>query len=98
MLVMEAGSELRAEVLAEEIVDRYRSMMCSKVGLLEMIGEFDRRGLAQECGASSTATWLMRRLGISESSAHECAMPGCRPMGLGPRAAKLGIKPLVRCT
>ena len=71
MLVMEAESELRAEVLAEEIVDRYRSMMRSKAGLLEMIGEFDRRGLAQECGASSTATWLMRRLGISESSAHE---------------------------
>ncbi|MEC4356496.1 DUF222 domain-containing protein, partial [Klebsiella pneumoniae] len=68
---MEAEPELRAEVLAEEIVARYRSMMRSKAGLLEMIGEFDHRGLAQECGASSTATWLMRRLGISESSAHE---------------------------
>lgn len=71
MLVMEAQSELGIEALAEGIVDQYRSMMRSKSGLLEMIGEFDRRSLAEECGASSTATWLMRRLGLSESTAHE---------------------------
>lgn len=71
MLVMEAEPELGVQALAEGIVDSYRSMMRSKAGMLEMIGEFDRRNLAEKCGASSTATWLMRRLGLSESSAHE---------------------------
>ena len=57
--------------LAEDIVSQYVVLVRSKARLLEMIGEFDRLNLAEQCGASSTATWLMRRLGISESTAHE---------------------------
>ena len=71
MLEMRDETELGHGELAEDIVYAYRSMMRSKSGLLEMIGEFDRRDLAEKCGSSSTATWLMRRLGLSESSAHE---------------------------
>ena len=63
--------ELNRFILAEDIVSEYVSLMRSKARLLRMIGEFDRRNLAEECGASSTATWLMRRLGMSESTAHE---------------------------
>jgi len=69
--LLEMEEELNRFILAEDIVSEYVSLMRSKARLLRMIGEFDRRNLAEECGASSTATWLMRRLGMSESTAHE---------------------------
>lgn len=71
MALLEMEEELNRFILAEDIVSEYVSLMRSKARLLRMIGEFDRRNLAEECGASSTATWLMRRLGMSESTAHE---------------------------
>lgn len=71
MALLEMEEELNRVILVEDIVSEYVSLMRSKARLLRMIGEFDRRNLAEECGASSTATWLMRRLGMSESTAHE---------------------------
>lgn len=71
MAVLETNEVLGPAVLAEDIVAEYVSLMRSKARLLEMIAEFDRRNLAEECGATSTATWLIRRLGMSESTAHE---------------------------
>lgn len=71
MALLEMEEDLNRLILAEDIVSEYVSLMRSKARLLRMIGEFDRRDLAEECGSSSTATWLMRRLGMSESTAHE---------------------------
>ena len=63
--------ELDLEWLAEEIVATYVTVVRSKARLLILIGDFDHMGLANECGATSTAAWLIRRLGVSESTAHE---------------------------
>lgn len=71
MAVLEMEEELNLVILAEDIVAEYVSLMRSKARFLKMIAEFDRRNLAEECGASSTATWMIRRLGMSESTAHE---------------------------
>lgn len=71
MAVLEMEDDLNPVILVEDIVAEYVSLMRSRARILRMIGEFDRRNLAEECGASSTATWMMRRLGMSESTAHE---------------------------
>ncbi|MCQ4620854.1 DUF222 domain-containing protein [Corynebacterium genitalium ATCC 33030] len=63
--------ELDLEWLAEEIVATYVTVVRSKARLMVLIGDFDQMGLANECGATSTAAWLIRRLGVSESTAHE---------------------------
>lgn len=57
--------------IAEDIVATFVSMSRSKANLLVKIAEFDQLDLAHDCGATSTATWMTRRLGISESTAYE---------------------------
>lgn len=54
-----------------EIIDTYTAMIQSKASLLAQIAEFDQLDYARDLGATSTVAWLIRRLGISQSTAHE---------------------------
>ena len=57
--------------IGQLIETAHRSMTQCKADLLEQIRLFDLLELATECGARTTAQFLMRRLGISASTAHE---------------------------
>jgi len=58
----------------------------------------DGRGLIINAGRSTRLATDGQIRSLLAMWGGQSAMPGCRPIGLGPRAAKLGIKPLVRCT
>ena len=60
-----------AIALSQQIEDSHRAMTQSKAELLSAIQTFDELALAIECGSSTTAHFLMRRLGVSSSTAHE---------------------------
>ena len=60
-----------AVALSQQIEDSHRAMTQSKAELLSAIQTFDELALAIECGSSTTAHFLMRRLGVSSSTAHE---------------------------
>lgn len=60
-----------AIALGQQIEDMHRAMTQSKAELLSAIQTFDELALAIECGSSTTAHFLMRRLGVSSSTAHE---------------------------
>mgnify|MGYP001942033987 FL=1 len=60
-----------AIALSQQIEDSHRAMTQSKAELLSAIQTFDELALAIECGSSTTAQFLMRRLGVSSSTAHE---------------------------
>ena len=71
MTAILAEPNLLAAHIGAGIIDAYATMMRSKASLLAQIAEFDYLGLAQDLGATSTSAWLIRRLGISHSTAHE---------------------------
>ena len=60
-----------AIALSQQIEDSHRAMTQSKAELLSAIQTFDELALAIECGSTTTAHFLMRRLGVSSSTAHE---------------------------
>ena len=60
--------------IGQLIETAHRSMTQCKADLLEQIRLFDLLELATECGARTTAQFLMRRLGISASTAHELSL------------------------
>ena len=60
-----------AIALSQQIEDMHRAMTQSKAELLSAIQTFDELALAIECGSTTTAHFLMRRLGVSSSTAHE---------------------------
>lgn len=60
-----------AIALSQQIEDSHRAMTQSKAELFSAIQTFDELALAIECGSSTTAHFLMRRLGVSSSTAHE---------------------------
>ena len=60
-----------AVALSQQIEATHRAMTQSKAELLSAIQMFDELALAIECGSSTTAHFLMRRLGVSSSTAHE---------------------------
>lgn len=66
-----AESNPLAIALSQQIEDSHRAMTQSKAELLSAIQTFDELALAIECGSSTTAHFLMRRLGVSSSTAHE---------------------------
>lgn len=57
--------------LSQEIESAHRAMTQNKASLLSAIRMFDSLELANECGARTTAQFLIRRLGVSASTAHE---------------------------
>ena len=57
--------------LSQEIESTHRAMTQNKASLLSAIRMFDSLELANECGARTTAQFLIRRLGVSASTAHE---------------------------
>ena len=57
--------------LADRIASTFGRMTRQKAALLRDIGIFDKLRLARRLGATTTAQWLIRRLGISKSTAHE---------------------------
>lgn len=57
--------------LADRIASTFGRMTQQKAALLRDIGIFDKLRLARRLGATTTAQWLIRRLGISKSTAHE---------------------------
>ena len=60
-----------AIALSQQIEDSHRAMTQTKAELLSAIQTFDELALAIECGSTTTAHFLMRRLGVSSSTAHE---------------------------
>lgn len=62
--------------LVERIQDLHRRLTRGKAELIAAIYEFDANNLAEAHGASSTATWLCRVLGISRSTAYEYVRVG----------------------
>ena len=60
-----------AIALSQQIEDMHRAMTQSKAELLSAIQTFDELALAIECGSTTTAHFLMRRLGVSSSTSHE---------------------------
>ena len=63
--------EAIALALCQSIDDAHRGMSSNKAKLLAGIREFDKLELANEVGTRTTAQWLMRRYGMSSSTAHE---------------------------
>ncbi|WP_156806846.1 HNH endonuclease signature motif containing protein [Corynebacterium capitovis] len=59
-----------AEITAD-IVGVFGRITRQKAYLLQRIGQFDALGLARRMGASTTAMWLIQRLGVSNTTAHE---------------------------
>ncbi|WP_235933603.1 HNH endonuclease signature motif containing protein [Corynebacterium qintianiae] len=57
--------------LAEDIISGFTGITRRKAELLRSIARFDKHGLARRFGASTTARWLVHRLGLSETTAHE---------------------------
>lgn len=57
--------------LSQEIESAHRAISQNKASLLSAIQTFDSLELANECGARTTAQFLIRRLGVSASTAHE---------------------------
>lgn len=57
--------------LSQEIESAFRAIAQNKASLLSAIQTFDTLELANECGARTTAQFLIRRLGVSASTAHE---------------------------
>lgn len=57
--------------LADAIVASFAGVTRKKAEMLQDIAVFDRLSLARSFGASTTARWLVQRLGISETTAHE---------------------------
>lgn len=57
--------------LAEGIVASFAYLTRRKAEILRDIGRFDSAGLARRFGASTTALWLVQRLGVSQTTAHE---------------------------
>ena len=57
--------------LSQEIESAFRAITQNKASLLSAIQTFDSLELANECGARTTAQFLIRRLGVSSSTAHE---------------------------
>lgn len=57
--------------LGQEIESAHRALTQNKAALLTAIHTFDALELATECGARTTAHFLIRRLGISSSTAYE---------------------------
>ena len=57
--------------LSQEIESAFRAITQNKASLLSAIQTFDSLELANECGARTTAQFLIRRLGVSASTAHE---------------------------
>ena len=60
-----------AVTLSQEIESAHRAITQNKASLLSAIQTFDALELANECGARTTAQFLIRRLGVSASTAHE---------------------------
>lgn len=60
-----------AVALSQEIESAHRAITQNKASLLSAIQTFDALELANECGARTTAQFLIRRLGVSASTAHE---------------------------
>ena len=60
-----------AVALSQEIESAHRAITQNKASLLSAIQMFDSLELANECGARTTAQFLIRRLGVSASTAHE---------------------------
>ena len=60
-----------ARELGQQIESAHRAMTQSKASLLSAIQMFEALELATECGSSTTAQFLIRRLGISSSTAYE---------------------------
>lgn len=60
-----------AVTLSQEIESAHRAITQNKASLLSAIQTFDALELANECGARTTAQFLIRRLGVSSSTAHE---------------------------
>ena len=58
-----------AIALSQQIEDSHRAMTQTKAELLSAIQTFDELALAIECGSTTTAHFLMRRLGVSSSTA-----------------------------
>lgn len=65
------AAENIATSLTREIEAAHTAMTRSKADLLEAIRLFDCLELAHECGATTTAQFLVRRLAISSSTAYE---------------------------
>lgn len=57
--------------IADRIAATFGGMTRHKAQLLHEIGIFDSLRLAPKCGAKTTAGWLIRRLGIPQTTAHE---------------------------
>lgn len=71
------GSNL-AEASLSQIEDTFIKLTRGKADLLRQIRHFEEAGLARLAGASSTAHALIRRLGISDSTAYEYVNIACR--------------------
>lgn len=59
------------QAIADRIEATFGGITRRKACLLYDIGVFDSLRLAPKCGAKTTAGWLIRRLGISQTTAHE---------------------------
>ena len=59
------------QAIADRIEATFGGITRHKARLLYDIGVFDSLRLAPKCGAKTTAGWLIRRLGISQTTAHE---------------------------
>ena len=59
------------QAIADRIEATFGGITRHKARLLYDIGIFDSLRLARKCGAKTTAGWLIRRLGISQTTAHE---------------------------
>lgn len=65
------GGDKAIAELASRIEETFGRITTCKAQLLHQIGIFDSLRLARRCGARTTAGWLVRRLGISQTTAHE---------------------------
>ncbi|AWB83587.1 HNH endonuclease signature motif containing protein [Corynebacterium liangguodongii] len=62
---------MTTEQLAHDIVEAFIGITRHKARMLSAIGRFDEANMARRLGASTTALWLVQRLGLSETTAHE---------------------------